>query len=436
MNNYIIINNNIVQYFIVFIFFISYFFVAIEEITKIKKSKVVILSSSLMWFLIFYFSNDFKYVNKIVKEFLLEYCELFFFLFVAIVYINTIKFFGFLNFLQFYIIKNNFSYKKIYWFTGFLSFFLSPIADNLTTSLFISSIILSVSKNNNVFISLSFINVIVASNSGGAFSPFGDITTLMIWQKEMLTFQDFFYIFIPSFVSFIIPSFLISFGIPKDTPNFNFKLDKPIISFYNKLSLFLFIMTIFFTIFFRTYFNIPPFMSMMLGLSFLQIFEYLNNKNNVIKFHLYEQINLIEWDTLLFFYGIILSVGALSFLGILNDISFIIYNTFGNFFPSNYKELPGNVLIGILSAFVDNIPITFAVLNMNLDMNKGQWLLITLTTGIGGSLLSIGSASGIALMGQHKAYTFLIHLKYSFFIFIGYVCAIISHLLINKNFFT
>lgn len=435
MNNYIIINNNIVQYFIVFIFFISYFFVAIEEFTKIKKSKVVILSSSLIWFLIFYFSDDYNYVNKVVKDFLLEYCELFFFLFVAIIYINTIKFFGFLNFLQFYIIKNNLSYKKIYWLTGFLSFFLSPIADNLTTSLFVSSVVLSIGRNNNIFISLSFINIIVASNSGGAFSPFGDITTLMIWQKEMLAFKDFFHIFIPALISFIIPSFLISFGVPKGMPNFNIKLEKPEINFYTKLSLFLFILTIISTIFFRTYFNIPPFMSMMFGLSFLQIFEYLNNKNNNLKFHLYDQINLIEWDTLLFFYGIILSVGALSFIGILNDISVVIYNLFGNFLPSNYKELPGNVLIGILSAFVDNIPITFAVLNMNLDMNKGQWLLITLTTGIGGSLLSIGSAAGIALMGQHKSYTFLIHLKYSFFIFIGYVCSIISHVIINKNFF-
>lgn len=434
MNNYIIINN-IIQYFIVFIFLISYILLIIEDIIKIKKSKVFILSASFMWFFIFYFSNDYINVNKIVKDFLLEYCELFFFLFVAIVYINTIKFFGFLNLLNYYIIKSNLSYKKIYWLTGFFSFILSPLADNLTTSLFVSSIILSVSKNNNIFISLSFINIVIASNAGGAFSPFGDITTLMIWQKGILSFKDFLYIFIPSLISFLIPAFLISLSLPKGIPNFNLKLDKPNINFYTKLSLIFFILTISITILFRTYFNIPPFMSMLFGFSFLQILEYLNNKNNKLKFHLHDQINLIEWDTLLFFYGIILSVGALSFIGILNYISVIIYNIFNDFLPSNYKELPGNVLIGILSAFIDNIPITFAVLNMDLNMNKGQWLLITLTTGIGGSLLSIGSAAGIALMGQHKAYTFLIHLKYSFFIFIGYICSIISHIVINKSFF-
>jgi Na+/H+ antiporter NhaD/arsenite permease-like protein len=136
----------------------------------------------------------------------------------------------------------------------------------------------------------------------------------------------------------------------------------------------------------------------------------------------------VEWDTLLFFFGIIFAVAGLGVLGYLVFTSQILYFDLG---PTT-----ANVAVGILSAVVDNIPLMFAVLTMNPDMSLGQWLLITLTTGVGGSLLSIGSAAGVALMGQARGiYTFISHLRWAWAIALGYAASIVSHLALNARYF-
>lgn len=424
-----------IKYYIIIIFVLVYVLVILEEFIKIKKSKVVILGSTLIWILIFLNFNDLNFLNKYIKSLLLEYCELFLFLFVAMIYINSIKFFGFLNIIQDYIILKRFSYRKIFWITGFISFFLSPLADNLTTALFMSSFILAVCKNNRLFINITFINIIVASNAGGAFSPFGDITTLMIWQSGILKFSYFFKIFIPSFVMFFISALLLNLFIPQGYPLSLNKKTGIFLSLYTKILMCCFLITIILTVILQTYLQIPPSIGMMCGLGILQIFEFFNNRYNKFKFYINDQISKVEWDTLLFFYGIILCVGSLSFIGILNDISLFLYNDFTSMLSIEYKELPANIFIGILSAIIDNIPITFAVLNMNIHMSVGQWLLVTLTVATGGSLLSIGSAAGVALMGQNKNYTFFTHFKYSWIVFLGYICGILSHIIINNHLF-
>ncbi len=131
-----------------------------------------------------------------------------------------------------------------------------------------------------------------------------------------------------------------------------------------------------------------------------------------------------EWDTLMFFYGVVLCVGGLGTLGYLALLSETFYGHLG---PTT-----ANVLVGLISAVVDNIPVMFAVLSMTPDMSTGNWLLVTLTTGVGGSLLSIGSAAGVALMGQARGiYTFFVHLRWSWAIALGYAASIYAHTLLN-----
>ena len=194
---------------------------------------------------------------------------------------------------------------------------------------------------------------------------------------------------------------------------------------------------------------------MMTGLGYLNFFAYYIKKreSKLLKiamqdtpsasidliteskpFDIFNKIKRAEWDTLFFFYGVILSVGGLATLGYLEVVSKTMYTDWGANLPAIYKATPANFTVGILSAIVDNIPVMFAVLTMNPTMSSGQWLLVTLTAGIGGSLLSIGSAAGVALMGQSKGkYTFFGHLKWTPIIFIGYVVGVFAHLWINKQ---
>ena len=142
----------------------------------------------------------------------------------------------------------------------------------------------------------------------------------------------------------------------------------------------------------------------------------------------YTKITSIEWDTLFFFYGVILCVGGLGFLGYLSLLSQSLYGIWG--------ATNANIAIGIISAVVDNIPVMFAVLTMLPDMSIGQWMLVTLTAGVGGSLLSVGSAAGVALMGQaHGSYTFFGHLKWTPIVALGYMASIATHLLLNRHLF-
>ncbi|QQG46941.1 MAG: sodium:proton antiporter NhaD [Candidatus Azosocius agrarius] len=442
--NFVLKNSNMFLSLIaLLIFFVSYILVIFEEYFSIKKFKPVILAAGLIWLIIGIIcynneSNIFIMKNAI-NNYFYNYINLFLFLLVSMVYINILKKRDFFLNINKWIFIKKINSKQLFLFTGFLSFLISPIADNLTTALLISSIIVSVDENNKKFINLCCINIVIASNAGGAFSPFGDITTLMVWQSEIVHFTSFFKIFIPSFISFIIPSIVIYFFIEKKY--FYMNNDYPIKKIGNKRIVFLFILTIIIAIIFEHFLFLPASIGMMTGFGFLCFFGYYINfkekhiiKNNIyISFDIIKYIETIEWDTLLFFYGIIMSIGGLATLGYLNNLSFILYKNFLYNINYDYNITFANVLIGILSAFIDNIPVMFSIIIINPNMSEYQWLLITLTTGIGGSILSIGSAAGIALMGQNKKiYTFISHLKWSWIIIVGYLVGIAFHILINK----
>ena len=419
--------------FSILVFILAYIFVMAEEYTHFRKSKPVIIAATVIWAgIAFYASNDpnisTHWAEQKFKHLILEFAELFFFLFVAMTFVNALTERKMFDALCSWLSNNKFSFKKIFWITGVIAFFLSPIADNLTTALILGTVVLVVGKGNKNFITIGMINIVVSANAGGAFSPFGDITTLMVWQRGFVSFFDFFNIFIPSVVNYIIPATIMSFFISNKVPEGDGK--KVQILPGGKVIAILGILTISITVAGHQALHMPPVFGMMFGLGMLGTYGYFlkikaTEKN---KFDIFQLTGKAEWDTLLFFYGILVSVGGLAALGYLKLISDDMYVTLGPTYA--------NILVGFLSAIIDNIPIVYAVLTAHPSMDMGQWLLITLTAGVGGSLLSIGSAAGVALMGQARGiYTFFAHLKWSWAILLGYAASVATHLWLNAHLF-
>ena len=411
------------------VFVLAYAVVMTEEFSHLRKSKPVIISAAVIWAIIaFYYAGDKEYAKKIeyaLEHNILEFAELFLFLLVAMTYINALEERKVFDNVRYQLTSRGFSFRQLFIFTGIITFFLSPIADNLTTALVMCSVVMACGKGNSKFISIGCINIVVAANAGGAFSPFGDITTLMVWQAGIVEFFTFFKIFFPSVINYIIPAAVMYFFIPIDKPEVS--SEKVIIKRGGKFIIFLGLLTIFSAVNFHNILHLPPMLGMMFGLGLLGIYSfYLKITHNPSvedeKFDFFRKVSRAEWDTLLFFFGVILSVGGLGFIGYLTLVSEFLYVGLG--------PTMANSIVGVLSAIVDNIPVMFAVITMRPEMSIDQWLLVTLTTGVGGSLLSIGSAAGVALMGQARGYyTFFGHLKWTPVIFIGYVASIYLHVL-------
>jgi Na+/H+ antiporter NhaD/arsenite permease-like protein len=575
------------------LFVCAYALVPLENNLHLRKSKPVLIAAGFIWILValsYLAIGDTHTAHEAIQHSLLEYAELFLFLLAAMTYINAMEERNVFQALRAFLVSKGFSLRTLFWITGLLAFLISPVADNLTTALLMGTVIMAVGGDNKKFVALACINIVVAANAGGAFSPFGDITTLMVWQKGKVAFHEFFDIFLPSLVNWLVPAICMNFAVAKTAPQV---IDEKVEMKYGaKMMIVLFILTIITAVSFHNFLHLPPAAGMMLGLGYLGFFSYhvkrkegrmlfydnilgarkkstaktslsvlqgkthaqitdlvedlptpafIINKDHVIThwnramelltgvpanerigtteqwkpfykearpsladvvlekgvknlidkfyhgkhmvnnflesahdvsdfyanvgdkgtwlsftaaplkdeggqvvgaietiedvnefqservhFDIMERISRAEWDTLLFFYGVTLCVGGLGQFGYLHLVSSFMYGDLG--------PTVANSLVGVLSAIVDNIPVMFAVLKMDPVMSHGQWLLVTLTAGVGGSLLSIGSAAGVALMGTARGvYTFGAHLKWAPVIALGYVASILVHLLINAR---
>ncbi|OEF27043.1 sodium:proton antiporter [Vibrio splendidus 1S-124] len=436
------------------IFVVAYIVVMMEEYLKLRKSKPVLLAAGLIWIIIgftYQEHNLTEVAKQALEHNLLEYAELLLFLLVAMTYISAMEERRLFDALQAWMVGKGFNFRSLFWITGILAFFISPIADNLTTALLMCAVVLKVAGSNPKFVNLACVNIVIAANAGGAFSPFGDITTLMVWQAGYVSFSEFIPLFIPSVMNYLVPALIMSYFVPTtqpDTVHQHVELKRGA-----RRIVFLFIMTIATAVAFHAVLHFPPVMGMMMGLAYLQFFGYylrktlpnslakkkavaianndegaLKRLGSVVPFDVFRRVSHAEWDTLLFFYGVVMCVGGLSLLGYLELASGVMY--------SQWDPIWANVMVGILSAIVDNIPVMFAVLSMEPQMSMGNWLLITLAAGVGGSLLSIGSAAGVALMGAaHGKYTFFGHLKWMPVIMIGYAVSIAAHLWLNGDLF-
>ena len=429
-------------------FVLAYVFVIAEEFTNLRKSKAVVVMAGVIWILvaISYARAGVPGATDLLKMQIEEYAELLLFLLAAMTYVNTLQERGVFNALRDWLIGRGFHPRSLFWITGLLAFFLSPILDNLTTALVMGAVVVSVGAGNPRFIAIACSNIVVAANAGGAFSPFGDITTLMVWQKGVVTFQEFFALFVPSLVNWLVPAVIMAFAVPDAAPA---KLAvRAAVKPGGHIVVALFALTIAMTVSLHNFLHLPPALGMMTGMGILSIYGFVLRRRETKErsgdqdpsamevlipegfkpatrpFDIFISMKRVEWDTLMFFYGVVISVGGLGALGYLHLLADATYTDLG--------PLKANILVGIASAIVDNIPIMFAVLNMNPDMSHGHWLLVTLTAGVGGSMLSIGSAAGVALMGQARGvYTFFGHLRWIWAIALGYAASIWVHLELN-----
>jgi Na+/H+ antiporter NhaD/arsenite permease-like protein len=421
--------NHPMSWVAVIVFIIAYIFVIIEEKIEMRKSKPVLIAAGVIWALVAYIVHDIgmdsEDLHDAVNETLADYAGLLLFLLTAMTYISALEERQVFDSLRSKMVQGGYSYRTLFWMTGLLAFFLSPIADNMTTALVAGSIAMALIRDNPKLLVLFLVNIVCAANAGGAFSPFGDITTLMVWQSGKIVFFDFFVLFIPSLISFVIPAALMTFFIPKAKPE-PLSVSIPLKDGAKGI-IALGLLTITMAVIFEHYLGLPSFMGMMLGLGFLFLYSYslqAKAKSREDGFDAFSLMHATEWDTLLFFFGVIFCISGLGYLGHLDVLSESLYGHLGAGFS--------NIVIGLSSAVIDNIPLMFTVISMEPDMSEFQWLLVTLTLGTGGSLLSIGSAAGIALMGLSKGqYTFLSHLKWTPLIIIGYGAGIMAHYWIN-----
>lgn len=427
------------------LFGFGYAFVILEERTHLRKSIPMIIAAGVLWTLVA-ISPVADAGSDILHTNILEFSELFLFILAAVTFVNTMEDRQVFDVLRTWLIKRGLSLRGVFWATGALAFCMSPIADNLTTTLVMGAVALSVGAGSPRFVVPACINIVVAANAGGAFSPFGDITTLMVWQAGKVDFVGFFALFIPSLLNWLVPAAIMALTVPKDQP----------VAQEGRVTLLpgavgvvvLFLATIAGTVLLHQLFHLPAALGMMTGFGLLHFYGFVLTRRHRLQraahggaehmlgafghgepetrdsFDVFSLLARVEWDTMMFFYGVILCVGALHAFGFLDVGVTGMYSGIG--------PTAANVVVGVGSAIFDNIPLMAAILAVSPEMSQAQWLLVTLTTGVGGSLLSVGSAAGVALMGQARGiYTFGAHLRWTWAVALGYAAAIGAHILIT-----
>jgi Na+/H+ antiporter NhaD/arsenite permease-like protein len=434
------------------LFGVAYVAVAMEERLRMRKSAPVLLAAGAIWMLAGVVARATGQTSRFqaaLHHDILAFAELFLFLLSAVTYVNTMEERQVFDALRAWLVRQGWSLRRLFWVTGALAFVLSPVLDNLTTTLVVGSVAIAIGGRNAGFIVAACVNIVVAANAGGAFSPFGDITTLMEWQSGKLGFVEFLRLFPAALVNWLIPALFLQRaardGAPAGSPEaVAFRPGAFVV-------MILFAGTITLTVVANHLLGVPAAVGMMAGLGVLKVYSYALRERlarmgnwqpgDLIRdtailaafepddgppdtFDIFGILRRFEWDTLMFFYGVILCVGGLATFGYLSALSSALYGGFG---PTS-----ANIVIGVVSAVVDNIPVMYAALTMDPVMGHSQWLLLTLTAGVGGSLLATGSAAGVALMGQaSRHYTFRAHLKWFFPVALGYAASVVVHVFVR-----
>ena len=446
------ITNHVVGYLAIAVTVLAYIAAMSEEVIALRKSKPMVLGSAIVWFAIcIYYAihGEAKVAAVAFESNLLAYIELFLFILVSMTYLNAMEERGVFDGLRIWLLNRQYSYRQLFWITGVLAFLLSTVINGMAVALILGAVAAAVGKKKKEFVALACVNIVVATNAGGSLSPLGGISTLFVWQHKILPFYEFFTLAVPCLVNFLLPALIMHFFVPKETPAAS--TTAIWLRRGSKRVIFLFVVTLAITVWSNIVLELPPAAGMMAGLGLLQFFSFYLTKtahevqsdfahvyqlfgveapkdNKKQDFDVFKNIGNVDWDTLLFFYGAMMMIGALSFIGYLDTIAHFL---FGQISPT-----VANISIGLSSAFVDNGTLMFAVLSMHPDLPTGQWLLLTLTLGVGGSLLAIGSAPGVALLGQIKeGYTFTFHMRWMPVILLGYFASIAVHFWINARYF-
>ncbi len=425
---------------IIVVFIIGYFFIAIESVTEINKAAIALLMCVVCWSL-FMMSpesyigaeNVIAEVGEKIKMSLGETGETLFFLMGAMTIVEIVDSNGGFNFVRDTIKTRN--KRKLMWRIAFMSFFLSAILDNLTTSIVMIMVLRKLVQDKNERLLYAAL-VIISANSGGAFSPIGDVTTIMLWIKGVITTQGVITeIFIPSLVSMVIPALILSYSLKgKFAKEQNLQVAE--VSAFTKAQrntiFWLGVGGLCFVPIFRSLTNLPPFMGILLVLGILwtvtEIFHRQTDEEDTMAKRVTELLTRIDLSTILFFLGILMAVSCLEHIGVLTALG----QSLDQISHGNHYLVTG--IIGVLSSIVDNVPLVAGAMGMypvaavgDMAVDGIFWQLLAYCAGVGGSMLIIGSAAGVVVMGLEKI-TFGWYLKrITWIAFVGYLCGMFSY---------
>lgn len=429
-------------------FVLGYFFIAIESVTKINKAAIALLMFVVCWTLFMCDPSQYlttavgdktaTIVSDVIEKHLGSTSTTLFFLMGAMTIVELVDQCGGFNFVRDFMHTR--SKRSLLWRIAFLTFFLSAILDNLTTSIVMIMILrklVNQMKDRIIYASL----IIIAANSGGAFSPIGDVTTIMLWNKGLISaFGIIKEIFLPSLVSMILPAWILSYSLKGDLTNqAKDSLATPTVeadlsAMQRKTVFILGVGGLIFVPIFKSITHLPPFVGILLVLSILWIVTelfYRHGEQGKVKGGTQKRIakilTRIDMSTILFFLGILMAVACLEVVGVLTQLGISLNDTFHNHFI-----VTG--IIGVLSSIVDNVPLVAGCMGMYPIQEIGEfaqdgifWQLLSYCAGVGGSILIIGSAAGVVVMGLEKI-TFGWYMKrVSWIAFIGYFAGILTY---------
>ena len=438
---------------IVIVFCIGYFFIAIESITKINKAAIALLMLVATWTLFMLDPASYlprtvydqmeSVVSEAIERHLGSTSTTLFFLMGAMTIVELVDQNGGFNFVR-DVMKTR-SKRALLWRIAFMTFFLSAILDNLTTSIVMIMILRKLvrdRKDRIIYASL----VIIAANSGGAFTPIGDVTTIMLWNKGVITAQGVISeLLVPSVISMVIPAYVLSLSLKGQL---TFTTEQPrtvqasdLTAMQRKIIFFLGVGGLIFVPIFKSITLLPPFVGILLVLGVLWtvtevFYAHLKapEEKGAMQKRVAQMLSRIDMSTILFFLGILMAVACLETIGVLTMLG----EGLNEMFDGNHYLITG--IIGVLSSIVDNVPLVAGCMGMYPVASSGDmavdgifWQLLAYCAGVGGSMLIIGSAAGVVVMGLEKI-TFGWYMKHiSWVAFLGYLAGILFYL-IEKTF--
>jgi Na+/H+ antiporter NhaD/arsenite permease-like protein len=394
--------------------FISFLMIVTEDIIHINKAKTTLFFGTLCWILAFIFpihGNNSAETNHQLNENLLEIATLWLFLMSAMTFVAYLNSKGFISAIVQRILPKAISERGLMFVIAIFAFLFSSFADNVTATLV--SIAVVVNLQLNVKKRLKYATLIIfAVNSGGVSLITGDVTTLMIFLADKVTIANLLILILPSLLGVLTLATLLSLKLSGkvELAQTRIKIERNDI-----VIAVIFLITISGTLLANVFYQIPPVLSFLFGLSVMfLVANFLQRKTNQDVLH---YIREVEYDALLFFLGVLLLVGILKEVGVLSGFTVL------------YQHLPAievNYLVGFMSSVIDNVPLTAALLKADVEMPVTEWLMLTYATGVGGSILVIGSAAGIIAMSKVKELNFMSYLRNFAYLTIAYTVGYIS----------
>ena len=392
--------------------FLGFLTIVAEDFTKVDKAKTTLFFGTLVWVLYFIAPPegvDAQQLMHALNENLLEIATLWLFLMAAMTFVAYVSHKGVIDGIVNRVMPTHMSERRLMLVTGLFAFFFSSMADNITATLVCITVLVSLNLSTDKLLRY-IVLVVFAVNSGGAALITGDVTTLMIFLADKVKIADLFLLSLPALFAVLFLSFLLSRSLKGEVVLVKREIE---VAMGDRIIAGLFLATIIGTIGASIAFGIPPVLSFLFGLAVMFMAVHFLNKDEPVL----EYIRKIEFDTLLFFLGVLLLVGMLKELQVLEH------------FPTLYEKLPvvvANYAVGLFSAVLDNVPLTAALLKSGIEMTEGQWLTLTYSVGVGGSLLAIGSAAGVVAMSKIPALSFIAYFRYFGYLLLAYTVGFIG----------